>query len=120
MDLTKRFSLAHYDNWSDSSLYYKAISNASPEFRNEIYDIYFGKVFRYSYREQEAWDTYSKPHDITYGNVMGVEATDEQVDNLFKIQKEFGIAISLTVNQLNVPVEVFYSKNNRVLGAFVE
>lgn len=51
---------------------------------------------------------------------MGVEATDEQVDYLFKIQQELGIEISLTINQLNIPVEIFYSKNDRVLGSFLE
>jgi len=50
---------------------------------------------------------------------MGVEASDEQVDSLFRIQEELGIEISLTINQLNIPVEIFYSKNDRVPGAFL-
>ncbi len=119
MNLNKRFSIAHYDNWPNQSLYYEAIKNSSQQFRDELYDIYFGAKFRYKYREQEIWDNYAKSHDVVYGNVMGVEASDEQVDNLFKIQEEFGIEISLTINQLNIPVEIFYSKNDRVLGAFL-
>lgn len=57
---------------------------------------------------------------MVYGNVMGVEASRAQIDNLFRIQKEFGIEISLTINQLNIPVEIFYSHNDRVVGAFID
>ena len=120
MNLDKRFSIAHYDSWSDPSLYYEAVRNSSQKQKNEIYDIYFGKIFRYHYKEQELWDSYTKNHEVTYGNAMGVEASDQQVDNLFKIQKEFDIEISLTINQLNIPVELFYSKDNRVLDAFLD
>lgn len=119
MNLQKRFSFAHYDNWPNHSLYYEAIKSSSNDFKAEIFDIYFGKIFRYKYREQEFWDNYARPHELQYGNVMGVEASDEQVNSLFKIQNEFGIEISLTINQLNIPVEIFYSKNNRVMGAFI-
>jgi hypothetical protein len=118
MNLNKRFSMPHRDSWPHPSLYYEAIKNSSQQFRDEIYDIYFGSKFRYKYREQEIYDNYAKSHEVVYGNVMGVEASDEQVDNLFKIQEEFGIEVSLTINQLNIPVEIFYSKNNRVIGAF--
>ncbi len=120
MDLTKRFSIAHYDNWPHPSLYYDAIKRSTADYKAELFDIYFGKIFRYKYREQEAWDNYARPHEVSYGNVMGVEASDEQVDNLFRIQKEFGIDISLTINQMNIPVEMFYSKNDRVARAFIE
>jgi hypothetical protein len=119
INLNKRFSIPHFDNWSYPSLYYEAIKNSSQQFKDEIYDIYFGKKFRYKYREQEIYDNYAKLHEVVYGNVMGVEASDEQLDNLFKIQEEFGIEISLTINQLNIPVEIFFSKNNRVLDAFL-
>lgn len=120
MDLTRKISIAHYDNWPESSLYYEAIKNASPDFKKEIFDIYFGKSFRYKYREQELYDSYPRQHEVIYGNVMGVEASDEQIENLFKIQEEFGIEISLTINQLNIPVEMFFSKNDRVVSAFIE
>ncbi|MFC1875120.1 hypothetical protein ACFLY3_03095 [Chloroflexota bacterium] len=104
MNLNKGFSIAHYDNWSHPSLYYEAIKKASQSFKDEIYDIYFGKKFRYKYREQEIYDNYAKSHEVAYGNVMGVEASDKQVDYLFKIQEELGIEISLTINQLNIPM----------------
>jgi hypothetical protein len=120
MNLNKRFSLPHFDNWKTPSFYYEIVRNSSQQFKNEIYDIYFGKVFRYNYEEQEAYDRKQKLHEVAYGNVMGVEASDQQVDYLFKIQSEFGIEISLTINQLNIPVEIFYSKNDRVLKTFLD
>ena len=120
MDLNKRFSLAHHDCWPHPSLYYDVFKNSSQVFKDELFDIYFGKTFRYTYKEREIYDSQEKSHDVVYGNVMGVEASDEQIDNLFKIQEEFGIEISLTINQLNVPVEIFYSKNNRVINAFLQ
>jgi len=119
MNLNKRFSIAHYDRWPHPSLYYEAIKNSSQQFRDEICDIYFGKIFRYKYRVQDIYDNYVKFHEVVYGNVMGVEASDEQVDYLFKIQEEFGIEVSLTINQLNIPVEIFYSPNDRVINAFL-
>jgi len=119
MDLNKRISIAHYDKLDSQYSYYEAIKYSSQEFKDEIYDIYFGKIFRYKYHEQEVYDSHPKLHEVVYGNVMGVEASDEQVDNLFKIQEQFGIEVSLTINQLNVPVELFYSKSSKVLDAFL-
>ncbi|XUX00747.1 MAG: hypothetical protein TUN42_01825 [Dehalogenimonas sp.] len=119
MNTKKRFSIAHYDNWPNPSLFYEAIKNSSPQFRDEIYDIYFGKIFRYKI-DQGFYRNSDKPIEIAYGNVMGVEASDEQVDALFKIQQEFGITISLTLNQLNFPVELYFSEDNSVLNAFID
>lgn len=119
MDLNKRFSLPHFDSWRHPSLYYEAMTHASERFRAEICDIYFGKIFRYTYREQEIYDNHARHHEIVYGNVMGVEASDQQVTYLLRLQQEFGLEISLTVNQLNIPVEIFYSRNDRVVTAFV-
>jgi hypothetical protein len=118
--LSHRFSIAHFDSWPDADLYYDAMKNSSQQFKNEIYDIYFGKIFRYNYEGQEIYDDRCRNHEIIYGNVMGVEASNTQVDNLFRIQKDFGIEISLTLNQLNIPVEIFYSRNDRVMGAFLD
>jgi hypothetical protein len=119
MNLNKKFSLPHFDNWPTASFYYEILSNSSQQFRDEIYDIYFGRIFRYSYDGRDIYDDKSRTHEVYYGNVMGVEATNKQIDYLFKIQNEFGIEISLTVNQLNIPLEIFYSVNNRVLKAFL-
>jgi hypothetical protein len=87
INLSKRFSEAHFDDWEDPSLFCEMLKNSSKQFRDEINDIYFGKVFRYNYEEQEAYDKKQKLHEVSYGNVMGVEASDEQVNNLFNIQK---------------------------------
>jgi hypothetical protein len=120
MNLNKIFSFSHYDSWSHPSLYYEAMKNSPQQFRDEIYDIYFGKIFRYNHQEHEFYDNDAKHHEVVYGNVMGVEASDEQVDNLFRIQVELGIEISPTINQLNIPVEIFFSKNNVVIHAFLD
>ncbi len=74
--LNKRFSVAHFDSWNDDELYYNAIKNSSHQFKNELYDIYFGKIFKYNYEEKEIYDEQSKKHEVVYGNVMGVEASD--------------------------------------------
>jgi hypothetical protein len=97
----KIFSIAHFENSANSlhdDTYYQLIKNSSQEFKDEIHDIYFGKNFRYKYDGR----------DKTYGNPMGVEATDAQVDNLFRIQNEFGIDISLTINSIETPKELFF------------
>ncbi|APV44922.1 hypothetical protein Dform_01601 [Dehalogenimonas formicexedens] len=120
MVLERRLSIAHFDSWPGDSTYYEVIKNSSSRFRSEIFDIYFGKVFRYNYTDREPWDDRQKAHDVVYGNVMGVEASDAQVESLFRIQSEFGIPVSLTINQLNIPVELFYSRNDRVVKAFAD
>jgi len=106
----KRFSLGHPELEMEGfpNAYYGMIKQSSQAFRDEIHDIYFGKFFRYTHEGQEK----------KYGNCMGVEATDDHLDNLFSIQEEFGIEISLTMNQLEVPHELQF---NRILqNKFVE
>jgi hypothetical protein len=49
---------------------------------------------------------------------MGVEASDEQIDYLFKLQNELGVEISLTFNTIEVPHEVAF--NPEIRGQFVE
>lgn len=114
--LTKRrFSRAHpdYETMLPASGccgkgHYEAYKNSSCQVRDEIFDIYFGKVFR----------TESAGRRVSWGNVMGVEASDEAVDWLFKLQDDLGIEISLTMNQLNVPWEM-YDRDGRVLDEFL-
>lgn len=99
----KIFSIAHYegpDNALHDDTFYQLIKNSSLGFKDEIHDVYFGKNFRYKFHGL----------DKIYGNPMGVEATDAQVDNLFKIQNEFGIEISLTINSIETPQELFLDK----------
>lgn len=101
----KRFSVAHYDRFRDdfTPAYYQMFKNAEPAFIDNIHDIYFGKYFYYVYDGVEK----------RCGNAMGVEASDEQVDYLFKIQEEFGVEISLTFNTVEVPHEVIFDYNIR-------
>ncbi|MDH3327713.1 MAG: hypothetical protein OEM01_00590 [Desulfobulbaceae bacterium] len=104
MSLKKIISIPHFENVQNKQhddTYYHMIKNSSQEFKDEIHDIYFGKIFRYKYNDIEK----------RYSNPMGVEATDAQVDNLFKIQKEFGIEISLTINSVETPHEILMDKD---------
>jgi hypothetical protein len=107
----KTFSMAHpEDGLKDyPNNFYLMIKNTPQETLSELRDIYFGKFFHYKD---------DKGNSKKYGNIMGCEATDAQVENLFKIQTEFGVEISLTVNQLNIPQELLM--NQRVHDEFVE
>lgn len=107
---TKRFSIAHFDMFhgEHESFYYNIMKNADPSFLNNIHDVYFGKYFNYIYNGQEK----------RCGNPMGVEASDAQVDYLFKLQEETGIEISLTFNTVEVPHEVVF--DHHVRAQFVE
>lgn len=107
---TKRFSIAHFDMFhgEHESFYYNVMKNADPSFLNNIHDVYFGKYFYYHYNGQQK----------SCGNPMGVEASDAQVDYLFKLQEETGIEISLTFNTVEVPHEVVFDHSIR--AQFVE
>ncbi len=88
--------------------FYTCFSNTSQDYKDEIEDIYFSKPFYYE------WEGTTQ----RFGDVMGKEASDVQVDSLFKVQDEFGVAISITFNQENPPMEIL--KDSRVRGEFVE
>ena len=100
MDFNKRFSIAHYDKFhgEHAGVYYEIIKNADQKFRDNIHDIYFGKYFEYEYNGIQK----------RCGNPMGVSASDEQIDYLFKIQEEFGIQVSLTFNTVEIPHELAF------------
>ena len=102
---SKRFSIAHYDRFHDEfeSNYYTIFKNAAPAFLDNIHDIYFGKYFYYTFDGKEK----------RCGNPMGVEATDGQIDYLFKLQEETGVEISLTFNTVEVPNEVIFNYDIR-------
>lgn len=51
---------------------------------------------------------------------MGVEASDQAVDWLFRLQDDLGIQISLTMNQMNIPWEMYYSEHRKVLDDFLK
>ena len=102
----KRFSLPHqerpitFHNAIDSGQFddhmYNIVANASPQFRCEIADIYFGHSFKYDYDGSK----------VIFGEVMGVEASPKQIENLFRIQNELGVPISLTLNSLGPHLEI--------------
>ena len=88
----KKFSIAHWDGCQDDNFFLESFENASEQWRNEIYDIYFGATFRYD--------------DVVYGDVMGVNASPTHYKNLLKIQEKYGIPISLTLNAMDMPIEM--------------
>ncbi|HDZ21461.1 hypothetical protein LCGC14_0124860 [marine sediment metagenome] len=105
----RRFSTAHADasttDRHTGRFLYESWKNASQSLRDEHFDIYFGKIFRCK--------------DMSWGNTMGIEASDEATDWLFRIQDDFEIPISLTMNQMSVPFELL-SGNKEVWNAFVD
>ena len=107
---SKRFSVAHFDRFhgEHEEFFYTIMKNSSPAYLDNIHDIYFGKYFNYTYNGEQK----------RCGNPMGVEATDTQVDYLFKLQEETGVEISLTFNTVEVPHEVVF--NHDVRAQFVE
>lgn len=110
MNLSKRFSIPHYDKFHGdyASYFYEIMRKADKTYLDNIHDIYFGKYFYYMFDGQEK----------RCGNPMGVEASDEQVDYLFKLQEETGVEISLTFNTIEVPNEVIF--NDDIRNLFVE
>lgn len=104
MTIKKIFSIPHFEsvkNIAHDDTYYQMMKNSSQEFKDEIHDIFFGKIFRFQYDNCEK----------KYGNPMGLEATDAQIDSLFRIQNEFGIEISLTINSIETPREILQYEN---------
>jgi hypothetical protein len=110
MNFARRFSVAHYDRFhgEHAGTFYQIMKNADPAYLASIHDIYFGKYFYYTFNGIEK----------RCGNPMGVEASDEQVDYLFKLQEETGVEISLTFNTVEVPHEVAFDED--VCKQFVE
>lgn len=80
----------------DETFFYNIIANADQSFRDEIDDIYFAKDYHYKFAGTNR----------RYGDVMGKNATDYQIDKLFEIQKKWGIPASLTLNQETHPTEI--------------
>tara|TARA_Y100000310_G_C20596082_1_gene770578 strand:- start:97 stop:1344 length:1248 start_codon:yes stop_codon:yes gene_type:complete len=90
-----KFSIAHTDATKDDNRFYNSFVNSSQQYKNEIYDIFFGGKFVHT--------------DVTYGDVMGVQPSDVQYKNLLKIQEKYGTGISLTLNEMNRPLEMVRS-----------
>lgn len=106
-EYSKRLSVAHPDSTYKGDLFYKTLVNSDPKFLDEIEDIYFGKDFIYD----------DGIKYLKYGNVMGANASSEQMDYLFKIQDELGISLSLTLNSMNPPPDLLY--DNNVISKFI-
>ncbi|MDP7366651.1 MAG: hypothetical protein QGH83_05270, partial [Candidatus Pacebacteria bacterium] len=102
----KKFSIAHYDASEDDNLFLECFENSSEQYRNEIYDIYFGTVFLH--------------RDVTYGETMGVTASPAQYKNLLKIQEKYGIPISLTLNEMNRPMEMLRGNVIKEFVSFIK
>ena len=85
----KLFSFGYPSFTKDPELYYNCLKNSHPRYRAEIFDIYFSDPYRYTYNGKE----------FIYGDVMGAPLPDAHIQSLLKIQKEFGIEISLTFNE---------------------
>jgi collagenase-like PrtC family protease len=49
---------------------------------------------------------------------MGVTATEGQVDNLLRIQREFGVECSMTINSLSIPLEI--AADPMVMRGFID
>lgn len=102
----KKFSIAHWDSAIDDNLYFECFKNSSQQYKNEIHDIYFGVTF--------------ENNDVTYGNTMGVNASEAQYKNLLKIQEKYNIPISLTLNEMNRPFKLLKEKNIKEFIAFIK
>ncbi len=102
----KKFSTPHYDATADDNFFLECFENSSEQYRNEIYDIYFGTTFLH--------------RDVTYGETMGVNASPGQYKNLLKIQEKYGIPISLTLNEMNRPIEMIRSNVVKEFVSFIK
>ena len=106
----KKFSIAHWDRIKDENTFYECIKNSSQQWKNEIYDIYFGVTFEnadsLTGQGGIVLTAARGPDDVTYGNTMGVNASEAQYKNLLKIQEKYNIPISLTLNEMNRPLKL--------------
>ena len=107
----KKFSIAHWERVKDDNLFFECFKNSSQQYKNEIYDIYFGVTFE---------NNDFAGNDVTYGNTMGVNASEAQYKNLLKIQEKYGVPISLTFNEMNRPIQLLEDKNSKEFIALIK
>ena len=86
----KRFSFPYPQNIENPDLFYNCMKNAAQAYRDEISDIYFSDPFNFT-------DSEGTAH--RYGDVMSAWSDSRHIDNLYKIQDELDITISLTFNE---------------------
>jgi hypothetical protein len=87
-----KYSIAHWDGCENDDFFFNCFTNSSEQWKKEIYDIYFGSTFLH--------------RDVTYGDTMGTNISQNQYRNLLEIQEKYGIPLSLTLNEMNRPVEL--------------
>ena len=109
-EFTNKISIAHPDLTCKGSMFYDAMARATEEFRDEIADVYFGTFYEYEYNGEKK----------SYGNAMnvGIGHRSEEFDYLMKVQEEFGVSISLTVNPTVHPKEMMFDK--KVIDDFLD
>jgi len=107
-DFDKLFSFGYPSFTEDPNFYYNCLKNSHPRFREEIFDIYFSAPFKYT------WNGV----DRQYGDVMGAPLSDAHIESLLKIQKEFGIEVSLTFNETYPNRELVEDLN--IMNQFVD
>ena len=103
-----KFSLPHWDGCADDDIFYRILRNATPEYRAEIRDIFFGGTYRYEY----------KGLNRAFGEVMGVTANPAKIDNLFRIQDELGVPVSLTLNTMTMGNEI--ASDGQVVAGLID
>jgi hypothetical protein len=111
MNFEKRFSIPHYDSEASSEReFYTLIKNSSEDYKFEISDVYFGAMF--------VGNRLRLDQDLRYGNAMGVYISDDKhLDDLFKIQDELNVPISLTLNSIVQPPDLM--AENQMLHQFI-
>ena len=97
----RKFSIAHWDSVKGSNMFLEAFENSSNEFKESISDIYFGHHFE------------------GMGNVMNLDADDQAIDNLFYIQDNYGIPISLTLND-TIPSKEFILSDKKKFFEYIK
>jgi len=101
-----KFSIGHWDAMPEDDLFLECFENSSDQYKKEIYDIYFGGTFMH--------------RDVMYGDVMGHNPSDAQYKNLLKIQEKYNIPISLTLNEMNRPLEILRPDILKELIAYIK
>ena len=100
------FSYGYPQFSNDPKIFYTFLKNSHPRYRAEIRDIYFSAPFSYEFNGVKS----------SFGDVMAASSNVEHYTYLLKIQREFGIPISLTFNETYPDHNLL---DNNVLKAFV-
>lgn len=108
MNFDRIISFGYPQFTEDPRLYYTYLKNAHPRYRAEIRDLYFSAPYHYEWNGQH----------FAYGDVMGASSSEEHFEYMLKIQREFGIELSLTFNETYPNKEL--CDDPKVLGGFID